>query len=81
MMAQKKEHGGLGIPDLQNLNLCLLASWIARYHLSHEAVWKYLVNHKYKLNDTNFFCCPETDISPFWKGVMWAHKAEKMGYC
>jgi hypothetical protein len=27
----KKEHGGLGVPDLRNLNICLLASWIQRY--------------------------------------------------
>jgi hypothetical protein len=24
----QKEYGGLGIPDLIDLNLCLLASWI-----------------------------------------------------
>jgi hypothetical protein len=24
----KEEQGGLGIPDLRNLNMCLLASWI-----------------------------------------------------
>jgi hypothetical protein len=31
-LAQKKEHGGMGIPDLRDLNLCLLASWIQRYY-------------------------------------------------
>jgi hypothetical protein len=31
-MAQKKEHGGLGIPDLRDINLCLLAAWIKRYY-------------------------------------------------
>ena len=32
-LSQKKEHGGWGIPDMSNMNLCLLASWINRYHL------------------------------------------------
>jgi hypothetical protein len=26
LIAQKKDHGGLGIPDLRTLNLCLLAT-------------------------------------------------------
>lgn len=47
MMAQKKEYGGMGIPDLHNLNMCLLASWIGRYHLNQEAIWKSLIDHKY----------------------------------
>jgi hypothetical protein len=33
-LAQMKEHDGLGIPDLRDLNLCLLASWVQRYHVS-----------------------------------------------
>jgi len=28
MITQKKEFGGLGVPDLRTLNICLLASWI-----------------------------------------------------
>jgi hypothetical protein len=28
----KKEFGGLGIPDLRDLNLCLLCSWIKKYY-------------------------------------------------
>jgi hypothetical protein len=30
-ICQKKEFGGLGIPNLQDLNICLLGSWIKRY--------------------------------------------------
>jgi hypothetical protein len=29
---QRKEMEGLGIPNLRDLNLCLLASWIPRYY-------------------------------------------------
>ena len=38
LVAQKKELGGLGIPDLRNLNLSLLSSWIFRYGLSKDAI-------------------------------------------
>jgi hypothetical protein len=31
-LAQKKELGGMRVPDLRDLNLCLLASWMQRYH-------------------------------------------------
>jgi hypothetical protein len=27
-----KEFGGLGIPDLRELNMCLLASWVQRFY-------------------------------------------------
>lgn len=38
LVAQKKELGGLGIPDLRNLNLCLLSSWIFRYRLDDSPI-------------------------------------------
>jgi hypothetical protein len=31
LICRRKEFGGLDIPDLANVNLCLLASWIKRY--------------------------------------------------
>src|SRR3954467_3050153 len=31
LVCLKKEFGGLGIPDLGNVNLCLLGSWLKRY--------------------------------------------------
>jgi hypothetical protein len=40
MVAQKKNFGDLGIPILQYMNLCLLASWISRYHFSDNVLWK-----------------------------------------
>ena len=39
-VAQKKEFGGWGILDLHTLNLCLLASWINRYHLNENTLWR-----------------------------------------
>jgi hypothetical protein len=31
-LTQRKENGGLGIPDLRDLNMCLLSSWVQRYY-------------------------------------------------
>jgi hypothetical protein len=70
--------GGWGIPDISNMNLCLLASWINRYHLSDNVIWKKIVNYKYN-NHPNIFCCPEIGASPFRKGVLWACKAAQVG--
>jgi hypothetical protein len=27
----KKDYGGLGIPDMKDLNICLLGLWVKRY--------------------------------------------------
>lgn len=55
LVAQKKEFGGLGVPDLQLLNLCPLASWIARYHKSSDSMWRRIVDDKYKTIEPNMF--------------------------
>jgi hypothetical protein len=34
----KKEFGGLGVPDLRELNLCLLRSWIRRYAADKDKI-------------------------------------------
>lgn len=62
------------------MNICLLASWIKRYHLDSSKLWKEIVDFKYETNSLNIFCCPQDKGSPFWKGVMWAMQAAKMGY-
>jgi hypothetical protein len=35
---------------------------------------------KYRTDAPNIFDCPDHGLSPFWKGVMWAARAAKMGY-
>jgi hypothetical protein len=79
-IAQKKEFRGLGAPDLRDLNLCLLASWIQRYHDSEGKLWRAIIDAKYNPKSPNIFCCNDRIGSPFWKGVLWATKAAKMGY-
>jgi hypothetical protein len=39
-ICMKKEYGGLGIPNLQDLNVCLIGSWIRRYINGEGSLWK-----------------------------------------
>ena len=43
-------------------------------------MWKQIVDYKYRANNPNIFSCPDSNSSPFWKGVLWAAKAAKQGY-
>jgi hypothetical protein len=38
-----KEFGGLGIPNLRDLNVCLLASWIKRYDKDRDKIFFNLI--------------------------------------
>ncbi|KAL6639026.1 hypothetical protein ACP70R_022756 [Stipagrostis hirtigluma subsp. patula] len=75
-----KDYGGLGIPNLRELNMSLLGSWIKRYVDGEDRLWKKVVDLKYKTDRPNVFACPDDEGSNFWKGVMWAAKAGKLGY-
>jgi hypothetical protein len=79
LVAQHKELGGLGIPDLRNLNLSLLSSWIFRYGLNENAIWHKITDYKYRIDRPNICCSLGSQVSPFWKGVAWAVQAAKMG--
>jgi len=79
LVAQRKEFGGLGIPDLRSLNLALLSAWIFRYQLNKSAIWINIVDFKYKTEKPNVLCCSTLGTSPFWKGVVWAMQAARMG--
>lgn len=64
---------------MRSLNLALLGAWIFRYHLNSNAIWRSIVDFKYKTDDPNVLCCPTVGASPFWKGVLWAVQAAHMG--
>jgi hypothetical protein len=76
----EKEFDGLGVPNLRELNLCLLGFWVRRYFLDHDKIWKQLVDFKYETDSPNLFTCKEYEASNFWKGFLWAVKVVKMGY-
>jgi len=47
--------------------------------LNDHTIWKQIIDHKYNTTDPNIFCCLEIGASSFWKGVLWAGKAAKLG--
>lgn len=75
-----KEFGGLGVPDLRQVNICLLASWIRRYSLDGNKLWKRVFDFKYNTNRPNILSCVDIGASNLWKGVKWAARVAKMGY-
>jgi hypothetical protein len=60
--------------------MCLLGSWIRRYQQDDGKLWKQLIDNKYNTNKPNIFCSSTDGSSQFFKGVMWAAKAAKIGY-
>jgi hypothetical protein len=76
----KKEFGGMGIPNLQDLNLCLIGSWIKRYIQGEGALWKKVIYAKYNTRNPNILSCRDVHPSIFWTGVMWASRAVAVGY-
>jgi hypothetical protein len=70
----------LGIPDLANVNLYLLGSWIKRYSKDDGKLWKALVDAKYNTHNPNIFCSSTSVVSQFSKGVMWVVESVKFGY-
>jgi hypothetical protein len=64
-ICMKKEFGGLGVPDLRELNLCLLGSWIRRYATDKGKIWKMLIDFKYSTGMPNIFTCRSDGASNF----------------
>jgi len=79
-VAMCREHGGLGLPNLRDLNICLLASWLRRYEHDREKLWKELLDFKYKTRKVNIFQASSVGASPFFRGFMWAANAARLGY-
>ena len=63
LVCTKKEFGGLGIPNLREVNLCLLGSWLKRYCQDDGKIWKTLIDHKYRTNSPNIFYCNSQNVS------------------
>jgi hypothetical protein len=38
LVSMRKEFGGLGVPNLRDLNICLLGSWLKRYCSDSEKI-------------------------------------------
>ena len=81
LVCMKKEFGGLGIPNLQEINLCLLGSWVKRYIAGEGKMWKLVIERKYSSarRPNIFVTSSDPNISRFWKGVKSTFQALKMG--
>jgi hypothetical protein len=61
-----KEYGGLGLPNLRDLNICLLASWLRRYEQDRNKLWKERLDYKYNTSNVNIFRAKSVGASPFF---------------
>lgn len=75
-----KEFGGLGVPNLRDLNICLLGSWLKRYGLNEGKLWKQIIDSKYNTDKPNIFYSSTIGTSQFFKSLMWAARVAKMGF-
>ena len=47
-VTKPKDEGGLGISNLHETNLALLSKWLWRYHMEPKALWRRLIQAKYR---------------------------------
>jgi hypothetical protein len=64
-VTMKKEFGGLGVPNLRELNVCLLGSWVRRYSQRQGKIWKDLVDFKFNTSNHNIFTNRDIGASNF----------------
>jgi hypothetical protein len=76
----KKEAGGLNVPNLRDLNMCLLGSWVRRYHKDEWSLWRKVVDAKYNTKNPKILCCNDGNPSQFWKAFLWAKQPVEFGY-
>lgn len=64
--------GGLGVKNLKLTNLALLSKWVWRYTKEKNALWRRIVQEKFKCNKDVFL--PVNDSLPqgrsFWKNIL-----------
>jgi hypothetical protein len=76
----KKQYGGLGIPDIKDLNLCLLGSWVKRYFRDEGKLWRRVVEKKY-CKKGNIFCSEKKHASLSGRRCSWRHRLLKWDTC
>ena len=76
-----KEFGGLGVPNLRDLNLCLLASWLKRYNLDRDKLWKELIDFKYDTLNPHVLLTRTSSASSFLRVLCGQHSLLRWGIC
>ena len=59
----RKEYGGMGVLNLQDMNLCLIGSWVKRYIVGEGSLLKKIVDSKYNTRNPNIICCHDSHPS------------------
>ena len=68
-MCRPKDHGGLGIHDLQVKNRALLGKWLFKL-LTEDGVWQTLLRRKYLGSSALSQESSKPEDSHFWSGLM-----------
>lgn len=79
-VSMSNEFGGLGVPNIRDLNICLLGSWLQSYQVDEGELWKDIIDFKYNTEHPNIFCARDSNSYQFFKEFMWAVQAAKMGF-
>lgn len=80
VISRHKEFGGMGVPNLRDVNIALLGSWDKKYFSGGNKNWRILLDHKYRTNKPNILWPNSNDGSPFWKRLTWALSATRRFY-
>ena len=80
LISRRKEFGGMGVPNLREFNMALLASWGRRFYDDRNSDWKKVLTYKYNTTSPNLFSTRVTLGSPFMKSLSWALAASKNFY-
>lgn len=79
-VTRRKEYGGLGIPNIKEYNMALLASWGKRFFDESDSDWKKIIRYKYRVNAPNLLWAKGDGGSTFWKSITWALAAVNFFY-
>lgn len=50
----RKKYKEIGIPNLRDLNICLLGSWLSRYQNDEGKLWKKVIDDKYNTSNAKY---------------------------
>jgi len=81
LVSMHKDFGGLGIPNLRDLNLCLLASWLKRYNVDRDKLWKELIDFKYDTLNPHVLLTRTSNASSFLRVLCGQHSLLRWGIC
>jgi hypothetical protein len=64
-----KDHGGLGVLDLEVMNIALLSKWLWKL-FNEKGFWQTILENKYLKNTTMGQCTQKVGDSHLWQGLM-----------